>query len=93
MQVTLERPTIGHGHKTVVFDAATETGGQQLEQEVASLVAAGHTVFVNLPGRSDSSPVVAYDHTNKAWITRDGKRSVKHNAPTKATALAPGVGG
>ena len=94
MKVEISVPTPKDGHRTVLFDAATEEGGEGLEREIATLVAGGHAVFVTLPDSKAHLPVVAYDHTNHAWITRTSRTPCALTAPsTKAVAVAPRVGG
>lgn len=94
MYIELNVTTREDGHRKIIFDASTEPGGEGLECEIATLIAGGHTVFVTLEGKKEMLPVVAYDHHNRAWITRGEQTRTVLTAPkTSVTALKPVVGG
>ncbi len=90
MKVFLDIMHSSTGHRTVIFDASNEEGGQGLEREVAELVGKGATVLVTING--ENLPVVSFDSLNNAWLTRDN-RAFALVPQTRATAIQPLVGG
>ena len=83
----------GEGHRTILFEAASEEGGMKLEQEIDELIQKGHTILVTFPEIRDPIYVAGYDSTNNAWITRQPGQQMLPVVTSTATAIKPIVGG